>query len=60
MPPPAFGRSGTYIAFRCDVTSVRANVTFVTRLKFTCKFRCKFTSAFLLQLITFIPSELES
>ena len=25
------------------------------RFKFTCKFRCNFMSAFLLQLITFIP-----
>ena len=50
MPLPAFGRSGTYSAY----------VTFVTRFKFTCMFRCKFTSAFLLPLITFIPSGLES
>ena len=49
-----------HIAFRCDVTSVRVFVKFVTRFKFTCKFRCKFTSVFLLQLITFIPSGLEN
>ena len=49
-----------HIAFRHDVTSVHAYVTFVTRFKFTYKFRCKFTSAFLLQLITVIPSGLES
>ena len=49
-----------HIAFRRDVTSVRAYVTFVTRFKFTCKFWCNFTSAFLLQLITFIPFGLES
>ena len=57
-----------HIAFRRDVTSVRAYVrtcvcacvTFVTRFKFTCKSRSKFTSEFLLQLITFIPSGLES
>ena len=57
-----------HIAFHRDVTSlhacartfVHAYVTFVTRFKFTCKFRYKFTSVFLLQLITFIPSGLES
>ena len=57
-----------YIAFRRDVTSVRAYgrtcvcacVTFVTRFKFTGRSRSKFTAEFLLQLITFIPSELES
>ena len=49
-----------HIAFRRDVTSVRAYVMFVTRFKFTCKFKCKFMSAFPLQLITFIPSGLES
>ena len=41
-------------------TCVCAYVTFVTRFKFTCKIRCKFTSALLLQLITFIPSGLET
>ena len=45
-----------HIAFRRDVTSVCAYVTFITRFKFTCKFickfRCNFMSAFLLQLIT--------
>ena len=62
MPPPAFSRSGAYsISPWCYVcTCVCAYVTFVTRFKFTCKFRCKFTSAFFLQLITFIPSGLES
>ena len=51
-----------HIAFRRDVTSVRAYVyvTFVTRFKFTCKFRCNFTSVFLLQPIIFIPFGLES
>ena len=49
-----------HIAFCCYVMSICAYVTFVTRFKFTCKFRCKFTSMFLLQLITFIPSGLES
>ena len=47
-----------HIAFRRDVMSIRAYVKFITRFKFTSKFRCKFTSAFLLQLI--IPSGLES
>ena len=61
MPPPAFGRSGAYsVSPWCYVrTCVCAYVTFVTRFKFTCNFRCKFTSAFLLQLIIFIPSGLE-
>ena len=60
--PACLGRSGVYSVLPwCYVrTCVCAYVTFVTRFKFTCKFRCKFTSAFLLQLITFIPSELES
>ena len=59
MPLPALAGVG-HIAFHRDVMSVHAYVTFVNRFKFTCKFRCKFTSAFLLQLITFIPSGLES
>ena len=54
MPPPALAGVG-HIAFRRDITSVRAYVrmcvcayvTFVTRFKFICKFKCKFTSAFL-------------
>ena len=29
-----------HIAFRRGVTSVYAYITFVTRFKFTCKFRC--------------------
>ena len=45
-----------HIAFRRDVTCVCAYVTFVTRFKF----RCNFTSAFLLQLVTFISFGLES
>ena len=58
---PRLPKAGVgHIAFRCDVTYVRAYVTFVTRFKFTCKFRCNFTSAFLWQLITFIPFGLES
>ena len=62
MHPPAEGRSGVYsVSPWCYVrTCVCAYVTFVTRFKIICKFRCNFTSAFLLQLITFIPFGLES
>ena len=61
MPPPAL-TGVEHIAFCHDVASVRGYVTFVTRFtcKFRCKFTCKLTSVFLLQLITFIPSGLES
>ena len=61
-PPPAFGRSGAYsVSPWCYTrTCVCAYVMLVTRFKFTCKFRCKFTSTFIMQLITFIPSGLES
>ena len=59
MPPLLKAEVG-HTVFHHDVMSVRAYVTFVTRFKFTCKFRCNFMSAFLLQLITFIPFGLES
>ena len=49
-----------FISLCRDVTCACAYVTFVARFKFTCKFRCKYMSTFLLQLITFIPSGLES
>ena len=58
----AEGRSGAYsISPWCYVCTCEcAYLMFVTRFKFTCKFRCNFTSVFLLQLITFIPFGLES
>ena len=58
-PPPAYGVY-SFSPWCYIRTCVSTYVTFVTRFKFTCKFRCKFTPAFLLQLITFIPSGLES